>query len=221
MIQVTIDDVLIIGHGTVKDGQKKEQAIIPKDVNLILFSPPGVAINQSLVAEIVAQKPIDILVTVNKKNTQALPGKYRQMQIFTGRDAYIDIPDLWLAPMSQEERQKAVAGAKPGQLILEAAKETELWRVLEQNKAIIAEHKKTHGNMRIFWLACSNLQEEEEGHPTLIGNVPAAMDFIRYTTIADTKIAIELTTTGQAEKGAAMFQGIETTSTNAKKATTI
>jgi hypothetical protein len=91
-------------------------------VPLVLFSPIGVAINQSLVAEIVAGAPIDILVTVNVSKTSALPGKYRKFETAINPalgNRYIDIPGLILAPLTQDEKAKVLPNAVKGALILQ------------------------------------------------------------------------------------------------------
>jgi hypothetical protein len=120
----------------------------------------------------------------------------------------MDIPAALLAPLKKEEKDKVLPNVVKGALILQVEAETPLWQVLERKKDAIKAHKKA--NTRIFWLACSSLEDESK-HPTLIGNASAARIVIRDLNIKETK-ALGILVASSDQKAFARFQQVQKTS---------
>lgn len=169
-ITTTPNDVIFVGHGTYQGGA--QNFTVPVGVDLWMLQPVGSAITDGPVTALVGNTAIDRLI-VRQPNGECddfhalgLP-----QVIHGGQQA----PNLILHDLADLKQLVQNATPKGPNHVITVTQDTNLQTLLARPdvQKLIQAHVASHTVLRVFWAACTHLQQNPSDPPAVYGNALA------------------------------------------------
>ena len=169
-ITTTPNDVIFVGHGTYQGGA--QNFALPAGVELWMLQPVGSAITDGPVTALVGNIPIDRLIlrqangACDDFHTLALP-----QRIAAGQQA----PNLILHDLGDMKAMVQAATPRGPNHVIMVTQDTTLQNLLGLSDVqnMIRAHVANHTVLRVFWAACTHLQQNPNDPPAVYGNALA------------------------------------------------
>ncbi len=169
-ITTTSNDVIFVGHGTYQGGA--QNFTVPAGVELWMLQPVGSAITDGPVTALVGNTAIDRLILCQTNgecddfHTLGLP-----QRIAAGQQA----PNLILHDLADLKALVQAAIPRGPNHVIMVTQDTNLQTLLglPDVQKMIQAHVASHTVLRVFWAACTHLQQNPNDPPAVYGNALA------------------------------------------------
>jgi len=169
-ITTTPNDVILVGHGTYQGGANN--FTLPAGVDLWMLQPVGSAVTDGPVTALVGNTPIDRLILRQSNGawddfrTLGLPNV-----IHGGQQA----PNLILHDLGDLKPLVQAAIARGPNHVIMVTQDTTLQTLLARPdvQRLIQAHLASRSALRVFWAACTHLQQNSDDPPAVYGNALA------------------------------------------------
>lgn len=172
------NDVVFVGHGTYQGGAQNFQ--LPAGVELHILQAVGSAMTDGPVTALVGQLPIDRLILRQSNGAWNDFPALGLPQIYQGGQP---APDLVLHDLGPERAVIENAMPHGPHHVITVTVDTRLQQLLNRDdvQKLIANNLHLGRSLRVFWAACTHLQQNPKDPPCVYGNALAvALAAVEY-----------------------------------------